>query len=198
MGAVLARSLRQQDEVLFHFSAGVHQPGDGRSWPLVNWLHGHWLWRLRRLRWSWVCWLRWVWSWIWRLWRLRLWWIWGWLWHRGHCPWMVAMPGLVDMWLQILGRSTLQRGLLSQRQNPNMQLDTLAWVGTGLGSEATLPWDTLCLLTLPWATPPATQGDMGFTTATEATVDSTEAATMAKQIINSSHSIQFYKEVELT
>merc|ERR1712130_972263 len=47
-------------------------------------------------------------------------------------PWalpvdMVAMPGLVDMWLQILGRSTLQRGLLSQRQNPNMQLDTLAW-----------------------------------------------------------------------
>merc|ERR1712233_76763 len=107
-------------------------------------------------------------------------------------PWalpvdMVAMPGLVDMWLQILGRSTLQRGLLSQRQNPNMQLDTLAWVGTGLGSEATLPW----------ATPPATQGDMDFTTDTEATVDSTEAATMAKQIINSSHSIQFYKEVEL-
>merc|ERR1712130_964294 len=118
-------------------------------------------------------------------------------------PWalpvdMVAMPGLVDMWLQILGRSTLQRGLLSQRKNPNMQLDTLAWGGTGLGSEATLPWDTLCLLTLPWATPPATQGDMGFTTATEATVDSTEAPTMAKQIINSSHSIQFYKEVELT
>merc|ERR1712233_22376 len=86
MGAVLARSLRQQDEVLFHFSAGVHQPGDGRSWPLVNWLHGHWLWRLRRLRW--ICWLRWVWSWIWRLWRLRLWWIWGWLWHRGYCPWI--------------------------------------------------------------------------------------------------------------
>merc|ERR1711862_394752 len=86
---------------------------------------------------------------------------------------MVAMPGLVDMWLQILGRSTLQRGLLSQRQNPNMQLATLAWVGTGLGLEATLPWDTLCLLTLPWATPPATQEDMGFTTATEATVDST-------------------------
>merc|ERR1712130_732715 len=82
MGAVLARSLRQQDEVLFHFSAGVHQPGDGRSWPLVNWLHGHWLWRLRRLRW--ICWLRWGWSWIWRLWRLRLWWIWGWLWHRGY------------------------------------------------------------------------------------------------------------------
>merc|ERR1712130_372814 len=70
--------------------------------------------------------------------------------------------------------------------------------GGGLGSEATLPWDTLCLLTLPWATPPATQGDMDFTTDTEATVDSTEAATMAKQIINSSHSIQFYKEVELT
>merc|ERR1711982_267626 len=107
---------------------------------------------------------------------------------------MVAMPGLVDMWLQILGRSTLQRGLLSQRQNPNMQLATLAWVGTGLCLEATLPWDTLCLLTLPWATPPATQEDMGFTAATEATVDSTEAPTMAKQIINSSHSIQFYKE----
>merc|ERR1712018_141481 len=112
-------------------------------------------------------------------------------------PWalpvdMVAMPGQVDMWLQILGRSTLQRGLLSQ--NPNMQLATLAWVGTGLGSEATLPWDTLCLLTLPWATPPATQGHMGFTTAMEATVDSTEAPTMAKQIINSSHSIQFYKK----
>merc|ERR1712080_376669 len=72
---------------------------------------------------------------------------------------MVAMPGQVDMWLQILGRSTLQRGLLSQ--NPNMQLATLAWVGTGLGSEATLPWDTLCLPTLPWATPQATQGHMG-------------------------------------
>merc|ERR1712024_21530 len=92
-------------------------------------------------------------------------------------PWafpvdMVAMPGQVDMWLQILGRSILQRGLLSQRQNPNMQLATLARVGTGLGSEATLPWDTLCLLTLPWATPPATQGDMDFTTDTEATADS--------------------------
>ena len=78
-----------------------------------------------------------------------------------------------------------------------MQLATLDWVGMGLGSVATLPSDTLRLLTLPWATP-ATQGDMGFTTDTEATVDSTEAPTTAKQRLNSSHSIQFYKEVELT
>merc|ERR1712110_697011 len=103
---------------------------------------------------------------------------------------MVATQGQAPMWLPILGLSTLQRGPLSQRRNLNMQLATLGWV-------ATLPLDTLCLLTLPWATP-ATQGDMGFTTATEATVDSTEAPTMAKQRLNSSHSIQFYKEVELT
>merc|ERR1719398_550868 len=117
-------------------------------------------------------------------------------------PWallvdMVAMQGQAPMWPPILVRSTLQRGQLSQRRNPNMQLATLDWVGMGLGSVATLPWDTLRLLTLPWATP-ATQGDMGFTPATEATVDSTEAPTTAKQRLNSSHSIQFYKEVELT
>merc|ERR1712083_657394 len=110
---------------------------------------------------------------------------------------MVATQGQAPMWLPILGLSTLQRGPLSQRRNLNMQLATLGWVGMGLGSVATLPLDTLCLLTLPWATP-ATQEDMGFTTATEATVDSTEAPTMAKQRLNSSHSIQFYKEVELT
>merc|ERR1719175_104336 len=50
----------------------------------------------------------------------------------------------------------------------------------GLGSEATPPLDTLCLLTLHWATPQATQGAMGFTTATEATVDCTEALITAK------------------
>merc|ERR1711935_912827 len=92
---------------------------------------------------------------------------------------MVAMQGQVAMWLPILGRSTLQRGPLGQRRNPNMQLATLGWAGMGLGSVATLPLDTLCLLTPPWATQ-ATQGDMGFTTATEATVDSTEAPTTAK------------------
>merc|ERR1711934_484444 len=84
-------------------------------------------------------------------------------------PWalpvdMVAMQGQAPMWLPILVQSTLQRGPLSQRQNLNMQLATLDWVGMGLGSVATLPSDTLRLLTLPWATP-ATQGDMGFTTA---------------------------------
>merc|ERR1711981_907255 len=100
---------------------------------------------------------------------------------------MVATQGQAPLWLPILGLSTLQRGPLSQRRNLNMQLATLGWVGMGLGSGATLPLDT-----------PATQGDMGFTTATEATVDSTEAPTMAKQRLNSSHSIQFYKEVELT
>merc|ERR1712184_92490 len=99
-------------------------------------------------------------------------------------PWallvdMVAMQGQAPMWPPILVRSTLQRGQLSQRRNPNMQLATL-------GSVATLPWDTLRLLTLPWATP-ATQGDMGFTTAMEATVDSTEAPTTAEQKLNSSH-----------
>merc|ERR1719516_365491 len=36
----------------------------------------------------------------------------------------------------------------------------------GLGLEATLPLDTLYLLTLHWATPQATQGAMGFTKAT--------------------------------
>ena len=62
-----------------------------------------------------------------------------------------------------------------------MQLATLDWVGMGLGSEATLLWDTLGLLTLPWATPLAThQGAMGSTTATEATVGSTEAPTTAE------------------
>merc|ERR1712184_72693 len=106
-------------------------------------------------------------------------------------PWallvdMVAMQGQAPMWPPILVRSTLQRGQLSQRRNPNMQLATLDWVGMGLGSVATLPWDTLRLLTLPWATP-ATQGDMGFTTAMEATVDSTEAPTTAEQKLNSSH-----------
>merc|ERR1712002_571135 len=73
----------------------------------------------------------------------------------------VVMQGQAPMWLPILGRSTLQRGPLSQRRNPNMQLATLDSVG--LGSVAILPLDTLCLLTLPWATA-ATQGDMGFTT----------------------------------
>merc|ERR1712218_698368 len=105
----------------------------------------------------------------------------------------VVMQGQAPMWLPILGRSTLQRGPLSQRRNPNMQLATLDSVGMGLGWVAILPLDTLCLLTLPWVTA-ATQGDMGFTTATEATADSTEAPTMAKQKLNSSHSIQFYKE----
>merc|ERR1712045_52418 len=79
----------------------------------------------------------------------------------------VVMQGQAPMWLPILGRFTLQRGPLSQRRNPNMQLATLDSVGMGLGSVATLPLDTLCLLTLPWVTA-ATQGDMGFTTATEA------------------------------
>merc|ERR1712001_169677 len=102
-------------------------------------------------------------------------------------PWallvdMVGTQGQAPMWLPILVRSTLQRGLLSQRRNPNMQLATLDWVGMGLGSVATLPSDTLRLLTLP----SATQGDMVFTTATEATVDSTEAPTTAKQRLNSS------------
>merc|ERR1719151_449373 len=88
-------------------------------------------------------------------------------------PWallvdMVAMQGQAPTWLPILVRSTLQRGPLSQRRNPNMQLATLDWVGMDLGSVATLPWAT-----------PATQGDMGFTTDTEATVDSTEAPTTA-------------------
>merc|ERR1712018_904455 len=103
----------------------------------------------------------------------------------------VAMPEQAGMWLQILGRSTLQRGRLRQRRNPNMQLATLAWVCMGLGLEATLPSATLCLLTLPWAMPLATQGDTDFTTATEATVDFMEGPTMAEQILNSSHSIQF-------
>merc|ERR1712037_17529 len=49
-------------------------------------------------------------------------------------PWallvdMVAMQGQAPMWPPILVRSTLQRGQLSQRRNPNMQLATLAgWV----------------------------------------------------------------------
>merc|ERR550517_516189 len=51
----------------------------------------------------------------------------------------------------------------------------------GLGLEATLPLDTLCRLTLHWATPQATQGAMGFTTAMEATVDCMEAPITAME-----------------
>merc|ERR1712212_1114807 len=99
-------------------------------------------------------------------------------------PWalpavMVAMLEQAAMWLPILGQSTLQRGPRSLRLSPNMQLATPGWVGMGLGSEAILPLDTLCLLTLPWATL-ATQEATGSTTAMEATVDSTEAPTTAE------------------
>merc|ERR1711964_626616 len=100
---------------------------------------------------------------------------------------MVATQGQVPMLLPTLGRSTLQRGPLSQRLTPGQLATrpsateaTLGWVGMGLGLEATLPLDTLYLLTLHWATPQATQGAMGFTTATEATVDCTEAPITAK------------------
>merc|ERR1719370_2720607 len=91
-------------------------------------------------------------------------------------PWalpavMVAMLEQAAMWPPTQGQSTLQRGPRSLRLSPNMQLATLGWVGMGLGSEAILPLDTLCLLTLPWATL-ATQEAMGSTTAMEATVDS--------------------------
>merc|ERR1712110_543708 len=92
---------------------------------------------------------------------------------------MVAMLGLAPMWLPTPGPSTLQRGLRSQRLNPNTQSATPGWVVMGWGLGAILPSDTLFLLTLLWATP-ATQGAMGFTMAMEATVDSMEGPTMAK------------------
>merc|ERR1712212_915612 len=96
-------------------------------------------------------------------------------------PWALpaAMLEQAAMWPPTQGQSTMQRGPRSLRLSPNMQLATLGWVGMGLGLEAILPLDTLCLLTLPWATL-ATQEAMGFTTATEATVASTEAPTTAK------------------
>ena len=92
---------------------------------------------------------------------------------------MVAMLGLAPMWLPTPGPSTLQRGLRSQRLNPNTQSATPGWVVMGWGLGAIHPSDTLFLLTLLWATP-ATQGAMGFTMAMEATVDSMVGPTMAK------------------
>ena len=108
---------------------------------------------------------------------------------------MVAMLGLAPTLLPILEPSTLQRGPLNRKPTRNMQLVTLDLGDMVLDLGATLPLGTLCLLTPLWVTL-VTPGAMGFTMATEAIVDSTQEHTMAKK--NSSHSIQFYNEVELT
>ena len=108
---------------------------------------------------------------------------------------MVVMLALAPTLPPTLEPSTLQRGLLNRKPTRSMQLVTLDLGDMVSDLGATLPLGTLCLLTPPWATL-VTPGAMGFTMATEAIVDSTQEHTMAKK--NSSHSIQFYNEVELT